>query len=82
MVIYIYSTVPEGSNLPGQSGDGLYRNSYYYDIANDKILSTSQAVEKLGLTIPDYADIDNMPLDNGGWLILLENNELTLELFI
>jgi len=82
LVLYVYSTVPEGSNLPGQTGDGLYCNSYYYDIANDKILTTSQAVDKLGVAIPDYADLNNYPLDGGGWIIFLENNELTLEFFI
>ena len=57
IVIYVKASIPEGGSGIPASGNGLYDFSYFYDIANDKILTKLGDVAKLmGLT-----DIDGAP---------------------
>lgn len=51
LVIYIYSSLPTGGNGAPSSNEGLDMMSYFYDIANDKILTLSEAATKLGLKV-------------------------------
>lgn len=51
LIIYIFSTVPEGGSVSPETGGGLYYRSYHYDIVNDKILSVGETAELLKLEL-------------------------------
>ncbi len=79
LVVYIYSSIPEGGSPMPSTGGGEYQFSYYYDIANDEILSLSDAVSKLSLSL------DGLPteeLDESRYQIIIDNNELKLQFVI
>ena len=85
LVIYIYTTIPEGSAVTGGSGKPEIEASYYYDIQKDKILSVSDAAEKLELDIDEietkegqkissYSDLEDNNIE-----IVIYNDVLKLE---
>ncbi len=86
LVINIYSSVPEGGSLIPTSGGGLYSFSYFYDIANDKILTLSELASKLalsleGLTTLEGASINSYDeLEKNHYVITIIGNDLKLEL--
>ena len=57
IVIYVKASIPEGGSGIAASGNGLYDFSYFYDIANDKILTKLGDAAKL----MELTDIDGAP---------------------
>ena len=70
LLIYIKCSAPAGSTLSNSLPDF----AYYYDIANDKILTISEAASKTGLI-----SAENTPEDLNRYIIIIENNELKLQ---
>lgn len=85
LVVYTYSTVPPDSTITGSSGDGMLHGSYCYDIANDKLLTISQTVERLGLDMPEDMEyfypggLKLEDLDDGNFYIEVSEIELEVE---
>lgn len=88
LIIYIYSTVPEGGSTIPATEAGLNRNTYYYDIINDEILTIGDVASKLklsldGLTTTEGKSINSYnELEKNGYIITIINNELKLEFWL
>ena len=84
LVLYIYTSIPEGGTGIPASGDGI-NSSYFYDIEHDKILTQSEAANKLslslsGLTTRNGEQIKSYSeLEENGYLITIDNNNLKLK---
>lgn len=81
LVIYIYSSIPEGGT--GLPKSGAFMNSYYYDIAKDKILSLGEAAKVLGLKLDGISSRDGKMLEtydeldeSNDYIIGIEENEV------
>ena len=87
LVIYIYSSIPEGGSGSPQSGGGLQEFSYYYDIVNDKILKLLEAASKLSLNLNVLTTLDGTSinsydeLENNHYMITIDNNDLELKFY-
>ncbi len=64
LIIYVFSTVPEGGSLIPATGGGLNYFSYHYDIINDKILSLEEAAEMLKLELEGLETNDGNKIDS------------------
>lgn len=88
LIIYIYSSVPEGGSLMPTTGGGLEHCSYYYDIVNDKILTISEVANKLSLNLSGLKTLEGTDiksyskLEENGYIITINNNDLKLEFFL
>ncbi len=81
LVIYMYSSIPEGGT--GVPKSGKYMNSYYYDITKDKILSVGEAAKALELKLDGMTSRDEKRLEtydeldeSNDYIIGIEKNEL------
>ena len=87
LIIYIYSTVPEGGTKIETTEDGLIQHSYYYDITNDKILSIDEVANKLklsleGLKTPEGKSIKSYSeLEKNGYIVRIKDNNIELYVF-
>lgn len=88
LVLYIYSVIPKDSVIPGRSGNPGIGVSYYYDVAKDKIITISEAANKLSLSLDGVYTKDGSQiksykeLDYNGDLsynIVIDNNNLKIE---
>lgn len=87
LIIYVYSYKPEGSsNYFPASGNGTNEFNFYYDIINDKELSTSQVAKKLNISlnsITKYTDekvnsYEELDDSNYNFIMRIEQNEIKL----
>lgn len=84
LIIYIYSSVPEGGSVMPASWSGLNSKGYYYDISNDEILTIGEAASKLELDLDGLETIDHNSitsydeLEEAGYYISIYNNKLEL----
>lgn len=83
LVICIYSSVPEGGSVIPATNGGLEYISYYYDIANDKILSMGEAARLLELNIKGLEKADGETIKTYdeleyNYIIQIEGNEIKL----
>jgi len=87
LIIYIYSSVPDGGTDIPATGGGLWYSSYCYDISNDKIISTGEAAKILnlsldnvkaynGTTITTYDELDN---NDYNFVMKIDENEIILD---
>lgn len=81
LVIHIYSSIPEGGT--GVPKSGVFMNSYYYDIAKDKILSVGEAAKALGLKLDGISSRDGKILETydeldefNDYIIGIDENEV------
>ncbi len=85
LIIYVYSTVPEGGSTIPATGGGLIRHTYYYDINYDEILTIGDVASKLKLSLDGLTTIEGdsitsyNELERNGYIITINNNELKLE---
>lgn len=85
LIIYIYSSVPEGGSVIPATGGGLESISYYYDITNDKILSIGEAAKALGLSLNGIEAYDGTEikayneLEQFGFVIEIDGNQVKLK---
>jgi len=64
LVIYVFSTVPEGGSVIPATGGGLNYFSYHYDIINDKILSVGETAEILKLELEGLKTSDGNKIES------------------
>lgn len=88
LIIYIYEEVPNGGSAILASNSGLFDNTYYYDIENDKISTISEVAEKLELDISQINNSSNQKINSykeletcGAKISINNNNELSLVSF-
>jgi len=84
LVIYIYSSVPQGGSAMPATGGGLNQFSYCYDINNDKILSVSETAEKLKISLDGIETLEGNPvtsyeeLDEYNFYLAVSNDKIII----